>query len=48
MPRPRCERSAATTANKEKREPLLEYAKLYREKAELRDQSEAQTDDEPM
>ena len=37
------ERSAVATADKEKREELLEYAKLYREMAELRDQSDAET-----
>ena len=31
------ERSAAATAEKEKREAVLEYAKLYRDMAELRD-----------
>jgi len=36
------ERSAAATGDKEKREELLEYAKLYREMAELRDQSDAE------
>ena len=41
------ERSAAATADKEKREALLDYAKLYREMAELRDQSDAEVDDEP-
>jgi len=38
------ERSAVATADKEKREELLEYAKLYREMAELRDQSDAEVD----
>jgi hypothetical protein len=41
------QRSAAATDDKEKREALLEYAKLYREMAELRDQSNAEVDDEP-
>jgi hypothetical protein len=41
------ERSAAATADKERREALLDYAKLYREMAELRDQSDAEVDDEP-
>jgi hypothetical protein len=41
------ERSAAATADKEKREALLDYAKLYREMAELRDQSSAEVHDEP-
>jgi hypothetical protein len=41
------EKSAAETVDKDKREALLEYAKLYREMAELRDQSEAEVDDEP-
>jgi len=42
------ERSAAATDDKEKREALLEYAKLYRKMAELRDQSDAEVEDEPM
>lgn len=41
------EKSAAATGNQEKREALLDYAKLYREMAELRDQSEAEAEDEP-
>ena len=41
------EQSATETANKEKREALLEYAKLYREMAVLRDQSDTEADDEP-
>jgi len=41
------ERSAAAAADKERREALLDYAKLYREMAELRDQSAAESDDEP-
>ena len=41
------ERSAAATSDKEKREALLDYAKLHREMAELRDQSAAESDDEP-
>jgi hypothetical protein len=41
------ERSAAAAADKERREALLDYAKLYREMAELRDQSDAEVDDEP-
>ena len=40
--------AAAGTADNEKRETLLDYAKLYREMAKLRDQSEAESDDEPM
>jgi len=40
-------KSAAANADKEKREALLDYAKLYREMAELRDQSDAEVDDEP-
>jgi hypothetical protein len=31
-----------------RREALLDYAKLYREMAELHDQSDAEGDDEPM
>ena len=42
------ERSAAATNDTDKREALLDYAKLYREMAELRDQSDAEVDDEPM
>lgn len=41
------ERSPAATADKGKRDALLDYAKLYCEMAELRDQSEAEVDDEP-
>jgi len=41
------ERSAAAAADQERREALLDYAKLYREMAELRDQSEAEVADEP-
>jgi hypothetical protein len=41
------ERSAATTTDKEKRAALLEYATLYREMAEVRDQSDAELDNEP-
>ena len=41
------ERSAAATADKEEREALLHYAKLYRDMAELRDLSDAEVDDEP-
>jgi hypothetical protein len=41
------ERGAAATSDKEKREVLLDYAKLYREIAELRDQSDAEVDDWP-
>jgi hypothetical protein len=40
------ERSAAATDDSEKREALLHYAKCYREMAELRDQSDAEMDDE--
>jgi len=40
-------RSAVATSDKEKREAVLEYSKLYREMAELRDQSEAEVDDGP-
>ena len=39
------ERSAAATSDKEKRGALLGYAKLYRDMAELRDQSDAEVDD---
>jgi len=42
------QRSAVVTSDKEKREALLEYAKLYREMVELRDQSDAEVDGEPM
>jgi hypothetical protein len=42
------EKSAAATADKVKREALLDYAKHYRDMAELRDQSDAEVDDEPM
>ena len=42
------ERSAEGTNDTHKREALQDYAKLYREMAELRDQSEAEVDDEPM
>jgi hypothetical protein len=42
------EKSAAGTGDKEKREALLDYAKLYREMAELRDQSDAEVYDERM
>jgi hypothetical protein len=42
------ERSAAATSDKEWREALLDYARLYREMAELRDQSDAEVDDEPV
>ena len=41
------ERSAAATADKAKREALPDYAKLYREMAELRNQSDAELGDEP-
>jgi hypothetical protein len=41
------EKSAAVTTNNEKRKALLDCAKLYRDMAELRDQSDA-VDDEPM
>jgi hypothetical protein len=44
------ERSAAETADKDKRETLLDYARLYREMAELRDHGDAgdaEVDDEP-
>lgn len=44
------ERSAAATADKEEREALLDYAKLYREMADLRDHGDAgdaEVDDEP-
>jgi hypothetical protein len=41
------ERSAAATADKDKREALLDYARLYREMAELRDQGDPEVDDEP-
>ena len=41
------EKSAAAKADKKKREALLDYAKFYREMAELRDQSDAEVDDEP-
>jgi hypothetical protein len=41
------ERSVAATADKEKREVLIDYAKLYREMAESRDQSNAEVDGEP-
>ena len=40
------ERSAAATSDKEKREELLEYAKLYREMAELRDRGEVEADEQ--
>jgi hypothetical protein len=39
------ERSAAATADKEKREALLEFAKFYRKMAELRDRSDAELDE---
>ena len=42
------ERRAATTADKEEREALLDYAKHYRDMAKLRDQSDAEVDDESM
>jgi hypothetical protein len=41
------ERSAAATQDKGKREALLDYANSYREMAELRDESDAEVDDEP-
>ena len=41
------QRSAAATSDKEKREALLEYTKLYHEIAKLRDRSDAEMDDEP-
>ena len=41
------QRSEAATDAKEQCETLLEYAKLYGEIAESRDQSEAVTGDEP-
>ena len=40
------EKSAAETVDKDKREALLEYAKLYREMADLRYQSDAEVDDD--
>ena len=42
------EKSAAAMADKEAREALLDYAKCYREMAELRDQNDAEGDDEPI
>ena len=39
------QRSAVVTSDKEKREALLDYAKLYREMADLRYQSDAEVDD---
>jgi hypothetical protein len=42
------EKSAAATADKEAREALLDYAKCYRKMAELRDQNDAEVDDEPI
>ena len=41
------EKSAAAAADKKEREALLDYAKCYRKMAELRDQSDAEVDDEP-
>ena len=43
------EKSAAATNDKDRREALLDYAKLYREMAELSDRShEEAADDEPL
>jgi hypothetical protein len=42
------EKSAAATSDKENREALLDHAKLYRDMAHLRDQSDAEVDDERM
>jgi hypothetical protein len=44
------EKSAAATNDKDRREALLDYAKLYREMAELSDRShaEAADDDEQL
>jgi hypothetical protein len=42
------ERSAAASKNKDRREALLDYAKLYREMAELSDRSHAEAEDEQL
>ena len=42
------EKSAAATADNSAREALLDYAKCYREMAELRDQNDAEVDDGPI
>ena len=39
------ETRAAATSDKEKCEELLEYAKLYREMADLRDRTDAEADE---
>src|ERR1051326_5690971 len=42
------EKSAAAANDKDRREALLDYAKLYREMAELSDRSHAEADDEQL